>query len=474
MPLMTASRARHWVPFKENRAECRLCPRHCRPKNSRKGFCGVRGTVDGVLKTFNYGKSLAATEEVIETEAIYHFSPGARILSLGNIGCSMACSFCQNWETSQIRHLDTRLVRDYTPQQVVKLCLENNIPVLSWTYNDPVVWHEFVVETSLLARQHGIRTLYKSAFYIERAPVDELIECMDIFSISLKSLDDGFYRKTAKSRLQPVLDRIEQVAASPRHLELSQLIIPGLNDRDEDIRKTIGWMLEHVGDEVPLHFVAFHPAYQYTGVGRTPLSTLQQARNEAKSAGIRHVYLGNTYAAGPSDTCCEKCGTLLVKRYGLSASTEHLDPQGRCLNCGTLSPIKAVLDSTPGETDDKVLRGDDLQKSMEVRWSDQLQSLHLLKTQGENARETVRIRSLGCDRVVEKTLVGGLDRFIVSRSHESESGVVISWNSHADFQQLALLDRAHYPTTTGLSVNSPGVDADTQSMRSDCQEKRFA
>jgi pyruvate formate lyase activating enzyme len=473
MPLMTASRARHWVPFKENRAECRLCPRHCRPKNSRKGFCGVRGTLDGMLKTFNYGKSLAATEEVIETEAIHHFSPGARILSLGNIGCSMACSFCQNWETSQTRHLDTRLVRDYTPEQVVELCLENNIPVLSWTYNDPVVWHEFVVQTSQLAQQQGIKTLYKSAFYIERAPVDELIECMDVFSISLKSLDDTFYRKVARSRLQPVLQRIEQVAASHRHLELSQLVIPALNDRHEDIRHTISWILEHLGDAVPLHFVAFHPAYQYTRVGRTPLSTLLRARSEAKSAGIKHVYLGNTFEADLNDTCCEECGSVLVKRYGLFAETNNLAADSRCRSCGTLSPIKQVVTSDFAAADEKVIQADDLQKRLEVRWSEQVQSIHILKTQGDFVREKLRIRSLGCDRIIEKEIASGLDRFIVSRSHARETGVVVSWNSASDFQQLALLDRAHYPTATSLAAGNTEAEP-LQTRLSGCQEKRFA
>jgi pyruvate formate lyase activating enzyme len=253
--------AQHWIPFKKNRAECRLCPRHCRPKNDRMGFCGVRGTIDGEFRSFNFGQSLAATEEIIETEAINHFAPGARILSMGNVGCMMACSFCQNWKTSQIQHLDYQSVRHYTPEQLIELCLENDIPIISWTYNDPVVWHEFVVETSGLAHKNGIKTLYKSAFYIEEEPVKELIECIDIFSLSLKSLDEKFYQKETKATLKPVLERIKQVAISDRHLEISQLVIPELNDGDKDINQTIDWLIDNVGNHVPLHFVAFHPAY---------------------------------------------------------------------------------------------------------------------------------------------------------------------------------------------------------------------
>ena len=185
------------------------------------GYCGVRGAVNGALHTFNYGLSLTPTEEFIETEAVVHFSPGARILSLGNIGCMMSCVFCQNWETSQIKHLDEAHIRRYSPQDLVDICLENEISIISWTYNDPVVWHEFVLETSALARKNGLLVLYKSALFIEEAPVNELIDCVDIFSLSLKSLSDSFYRKSTGARLAPVLSRIEQVARSERHLEIS-------------------------------------------------------------------------------------------------------------------------------------------------------------------------------------------------------------------------------------------------------------
>ena len=247
-------------------------------------FCKVRGTVNGELHTFNFGKSVQATEEVIETEAVNHFMPAARILSLGNIGCMMSCDFCQNWQTSQVGHLDPSVVQHFTPEEVVQTAIDAKIGVISWTYNDPVVWHEFVVATSKLAQAAGIKTLYKSAFYIEEEPVKELIEVIDIFSISLKSLDEKFYKKLTRARLQPVLDRVEQGYKSGRHLELSQLVIPGLNDQGEDVKRTVDWVKETLGPEVPLHFVAFHPAYKYTKVDGTPVSTLGRGRESVRSS----------------------------------------------------------------------------------------------------------------------------------------------------------------------------------------------
>lgn len=435
--------AQHWIPFKNGRAECCLCPRHCRPKNDRMGFCGVRGTLDGEIKTFNFGQALAATEEIIETEAVNHVSPGARILSMGNVGCMMACSFCQNWETSQTQHLNYEMVRQYTSEQVIEMCLKNNISIISWTYNDPVVWHEFVIETSKLAQKNGIKTLYKSAFYIEEEPVKELIECIDIFSLSLKSLNDAFYRKQTKARLQPVLDRIKQIVASGKYLELSQLVIPELNDSNEDVEQTIDWVLENVGADVPLHFVAFHPAYQYTHVERTDIQTLKRARDLALKKGMKYVYLGNTYEPDLNDTHCQECDSILIKRYGLHSSVENLNSKSCCTQCGTQSPI---IEPLSGINDTPLIEGSVLKKQLKIHWNDEAQSAHILQLEGKEKTDTLLIHSLGVDRVVSKKLSAGLDRFIVSRQSSEETGIIISWDSSCKYQNLAVLDRAHYPT----------------------------
>ncbi len=458
--MITASSGRaaqHWKPFKPNRGECQLCPRHCRPKNERMGFCGVRGTVDGEIRTFNYGQSLAATEEIIETEAVNHFSPGARILSMGNVGCMMACSFCQNWETSQIKHLDYKMVRDYTPQQLVEMCLQNDIPIISWTYNDPVVWHEFVVETSRLAQKNGIKTLYKSAFYIEEEPVKELIEYIDIFSLSLKSLNEAFYQKQTRARLKPVLERIKQVAASGKHLELSQLVIPELNDSDQDIIDTINWVKKHTGKYTPLHFVAFHPAYQYTHVERTDIATLKRARELALAKGMQYVYLGNAYEEGLNNTLCQSCGATLVSRYGLHSSPQNLDNAGCCTQCGTQSAISHPDLNKNSKKQEQSIKGD-LKNRLAINWSDEVQSAHILQIKSAVETDHLRIRSIqpqgSSQPILEKTLSAGLDRFIISRQSEKETGVVLSWDSDSLYHNLAVLDRAHYPTDLDLDAQT--------------------
>jgi pyruvate formate lyase activating enzyme len=422
--------------------------------------------VDGRLHTFNYGKSVAATEEVIETEAVYHFSPGRRILSLGNIGCMMACRFCQNWQTSQVKHLDSRVVREYTPEQVIDLCLAHDIRMISWTYNDPVVWHEFVIDTSRLAQQAGIRTLYKSAFYIEERPVDELIECIDIFSVSLKSMNADLYRTMTKGDLEPMLRRVRQVYASERHLEISQLIIPQWNDGRTDFHNTVDWLLTHLDPSVPLHFVGFHPAYQYTHVDRTKIDVLLEARSMALQLGIQHCYLGNVYRDGVSDTKCSHCDAVLVRRYGLSSTLEGIDETGRCRHCQQPSPISHAFEARPDAIDADCIRKDPTDY-LDYDWTSDVQSLHLEPADVLPAGTVcdVTVHHRGTAVVRQLRLDRHLERAIVSRVGATDRGVRISWSGHTPIRVLPVLDRAHFPVDepSGLTV----LPAATPARRSD-------
>ncbi len=432
--------AAHWQLIEEQgRVECNLCPRNCKLRDGQSGFCRVRGNRGGQLFTFNYGKSVAATEEVIETEAVYHFSPGKRILSLGNIGCMMACTFCQNWQTSQIRHLDVNAVKSYAPTDVLEICQEHNIEMVSWTYNDPVVWHEFVCDTSRLLRQNGIRTLYKSAFYIQEDPVRELIDCIDVFSISLKSMDESFYRQVTKGKLGPVLDRIRQVRESGRHMEISQLVIPKLNDAPAEIEKTARWMIDNLGNDVPLHFVGFHPAYRYTEVSRTSTETLLQAREVAFSQGIKYCYLGNVYQDGVSDTYCN-CGKLLVSRFGLSSTVVGITPTGHCSDCGDPSPIHFALEAQSLScADRRDTRIADRQNRFE--WTTEISSLHL-SVKGRPVVEPfdVTVKHLGTPLVQNVRLGGGLERVLVSKKSHRSDEISITWNGPHDVHLFPVLD----------------------------------
>ena len=426
------------------------------PRDGQTGFCKVRGNVAGQLHTFNYGKSVAATEEVIETEAVYHFSPGCRILSLGNIGCMMACDFCQNWQTSQIRHLASASVKSYSPQDVLAICDEYGIGMISWTYNDPVVWHEFVRDTSRLAQQRGIRTLYKSAFYIEDAPARELIDCIDIFSISLKSMNEEFYRKVTKGELAPVLERIKLVHRSRRHLEISQLLIPERNDAIDDIEKTVRWVLDNLGDEVPLHFVGFHPAYKYVDVERTSVECLLQARDFALSAGIKYCYLGNVYQPEVSDTNCTRCGHTLVSRYGLTSSVAGIDPNGDCSECAHPTPIRFPFGAA---TPSPVQRNADqpFRHCLPFQWTPDVNSVHLT-VDGDsdpysNESVDVEVRHVGTTRVENFRVGGGLQRVIVSKAGDGDRKILVTWDGIPQLRILPVLDRAHFPV--GSSIDKP-------------------
>lgn len=439
--------ASHWRPIDgSDRVECTLSPRHCKIGNGKAGFCGVRRNIDGALYSDNFGKAVAAAEEVIETEAIYHYRPGARILSMGNIGCMMACRFCQNWTTSQVRHLDTRVVQYLSPREVIEIAKEHEIEVISWTYNDPVVWHEFVLETSQLARDADIRTLFKSALYIETEPLAELLDVIDIWSISLKSLDAAFYKKITAATLEPVLERIKQVQATSRHLEISQLIITDLNDSDAGIRQTVDWHLENLGEDVPLHFVRFHPAFKYLDVERTPEKILHRAAETARQAGIQHVYLGNLLQPGVSDTHCANCGATLVSRFGLATDVVGIKPDGRCASCNAESPIVEPLAAKPRVfVHSNTMNGHAL-ISVTHQWSDEVSSIHIQAAHSHTESVTVAVDH-GDDSGLEYFQVGGqLTRALVSRRGADEQEITLRWPETSDIQVTPVLDRAHLYT----------------------------
>ncbi|MCP5051383.1 MAG: AmmeMemoRadiSam system radical SAM enzyme [bacterium] len=437
--------ANYWGPCESDPAkvECSLSPRHCKLKPGQMGFCGVRGNVDGKLHTFNYGKAVTATLEVMETEAVNHYSPGAKILSLGNLGCMLSCDFCQNWTTSQIKHLDPENVKFYSSEQIVEMALENDIKILSWTYNDPVVWQEFIVDTAKLGAKYGLKNLYKSALYIELDPLRELIEHMDIFSISLKSMDPEFYTKITKGRLEPVLDAIKLIAQSNRHLEVSQLVVTGRNDREEDALKTSQWMVDNVGPDVPLHFVGYHPAYRYDKP-RTPLEVLVKAREIALETGVRYCYLGNVQKPEFCNTHCESCNNLLVDRFGLSVHVHGLGENGACTQCGTHSPIKEPhLEATSLNETSTLQDQMDIKNQLNHTWDEEIKSIHVFTP--DESPISLFIERLPSNTLEQMNLSKGLSRIIVSRTSEEETGVNIHWNTDAQVQSLPVLDRAHFP-----------------------------
>jgi pyruvate formate lyase activating enzyme len=421
----------------------------------KAGFCGVRMNVDGRLVTLNYGRATHVTQESIETEAVFHYAPGAPILSLGNVGCMMNCDYCHNWKTSQARYVSANDVHQYTPEQVVQTALDRNIPVISWTYNDPVVWHEFVLDTSRLARQHGLRNLFKSAFYISLEGAAELCETIDIFSISIKSMSSEFYRRYTKGRLEPVLEAAKYVFDQGKHVEVSMLLVTDANDKVEDTRQLAEWVLTNLSDTVPIHYVRFHPDYKYTHVGRTPLDRLVAAREAALAMGVKYCYLGNVYDSDAVHTYCNGCGSRLIERYGLNARLVGLDEHARCRHCSEELAIKMIDFVRPVQTGNEIpLEGEvgsGRAKRREFLWHGDIRSLHVEARNSSQVPQQLFCRRLNADsghRDVQEVRVSGTEsfRFILSKSHPEEGGVEVFSPADLEIKLFEVYDRAHYPT----------------------------
>lgn len=440
----TSRVAKYWsFDEKTNKTECQLCPHHCKRSNGQFGLCGVRGNVNNEYHTFNYGRTVSPTIETIETEAVNHYSPGARILSLGNIGCMMDCDFCQNWTTSQTKHLDDKNVFEFSPEQIVEMAQKNNIEFLSWTYNDPVVWHEFILDTAKLAKKAGIKNIYKSALYIESEPLKELIEIMDIFSISSKSISDDYYKRYTKGTLKPVMDSIKDIYNSGKHLEISRLIVTGLNDTEWETVETVKWINENLDSKVPLHFVAFHPAYKYLNVPRTPIETLLKARDYAVKNGIEYCYIGNVYVEDVSNTFCKNCNSKLVDRFGLTVNVIGLDENGICKTCNTQSTVKFPLNGIKNKGINEITDFKEKQ-NFTFTWNKENNGLHFDILEQYNEKITVRITRFQ-DNTTEYFTLNGIERFAISKKSNHETDISISIDSSIKISILPLLDRAHFP-----------------------------
>jgi pyruvate formate lyase activating enzyme len=438
---------------------CNLSPRRCTLKPGQKGFCNVRANRDGRLVTLNYGKGLRPTEEVIETEAVFHYAPSEAILSLGNIGCMLNCDYCQNWKTSQVKWIDNNDVVQHTPEQIVQKALDHNIRVLSWTYNDPVVWQEFVLETAALAKSAGIKNLYKSAFYITPEAVDELLEVIDIFSLSIKSINADYYRKLTKGRLEPVLEATRQVYASGKHLEISTLMVTDLSDSEKDAREIAGFILNDLGPEVPLHFVRFHPDYKLIDTVRTPIDRLTRARKVALDMGVHNVYLGNVYDQEASSSYCRSCNAILVHRFGLSTRVTGLGPTGKCVACGEQSTITLL----GGQAEHPSERPTENAVKQTVSWRGEIRSAHIQLSNSGGSAKRAWFRPLpttnGDDDWRMVSIGAGEEyRFMVSQNEAAETGVQLALDPSITGEMHEIFDRAHFPTVTidndGLSTDS--------------------
>ena len=329
----------------DGRIQCDLCPRRCRLNEGQRAFCFVRKREGERIVLTTYGRSTGFCVDPIEKKPLNHFLPGTAVLSFGTAGCNLGCRFCQNWESSKARETEI-LSASALPERIAEAALESGSASVAFTYNDPVIWAEYALDTAAACRERGVRTVAVTAGYITPEARGEFFSGMDAANVDLKAFTDGFYRKLCLGERQPVLDTLIHLRETEVWVEVTTLLIPGHNDGPDEIDELSRWLLDHLGPEVPLHFTAFHPDFRMRDLPPTPRTTLRRARRQALDVGLKHVYTGNVSDVEGSSTYCAGCGALLLERDGYGLGRCGLDERGRCAACGRA--LAGRFDGRPG------------------------------------------------------------------------------------------------------------------------------
>ncbi len=328
-----------------NKLQCDLCPRYCKIPPGERGLCYVRGHKNNAVRLLSYGKSSGFCIDPIEKKPLNHFLPGTPVLSFGTAGCNLACKFCQNWDISKSRQQES-LAFQASPEQIASAAHKHHCRSVAYTYNDPVIFLEYAIDTAQACHQHNIKNIAVTAGYICEQPREVFFAHMDATNIDLKAFSDSFYHKLCGAHLQPVLETLQYVKHETQcWLEITTLLIPGENDSDAEIHAMTGWIAEHLGVNTPLHFSAFHPDWKMRSHPPTPKATLQRARNIALTHGLQFVYTGNVHDRSGDTTFCPECGKTVIVRDWYKLLTWNLN-ENRCNNCGAL--ISGVFEKQPG------------------------------------------------------------------------------------------------------------------------------
>ena len=344
---MTAAHiARFWHVLEDGRLQCDLCPRHCRLGDGQQGLCFVRRREGDALVLATYGRSSGFCVDPIEKKPLAHFLPGSAVLSFGTAGCNLTCKFCQNWDISKSRTADT-LADSAPPETIAHAAARLGCASVAFTYNDPVIFHEYAVDVAAACHERGVRTVAVTAGYMCPEPRAEFYRHMDAANVDLKGFSERFYHSLCSAELGVVLDTLRYIRHETQAwLEITTLLIPGENDSPAELEAECAWIAETLGPEVPLHFSAFHPDYKLLDRPHTPLATLHRARAIARAAGLRHVYLGNVDDADGASTWCHGCGARLIGRRGYALTAWELTAEGACRFCAT--PLAGVFAAEPG------------------------------------------------------------------------------------------------------------------------------
>ncbi len=313
------------------KVQCKICPRMCEIAEGQAGACRVRGNVNGEIRPLTYGKPCSVAIDPVEKKPLYHFLPGSNILSLATVGCNLRCKFCQNWEISQGKPEDVRTY-DATPQQLVDIAKDKGCLSIAYTYTDPTVYYEYAFDCAVKAREAGIKNVLVTAAYINPEPWRRICEVTDAANIDLKAMSEDFYRDICGAELKPVLNAMVIAKESGVMLEVTNLVIPDLNDSDQDLLNLCRWVKDNLGTDTPLHFSRFFPQYRMIDRNPTPKERLQKAREIAMAEGMKYVYIGNIITKGAENTICPACGELLIERQGYCV-TRNVLKNGKCPKC---------------------------------------------------------------------------------------------------------------------------------------------
>jgi pyruvate formate lyase activating enzyme len=314
--------------------QCTLCPHNCLIRDDHAGICRVRRNQGGILVAESYGRLSAIHLDPVEKKPLYHYFPGNNILSVGSVGCNMRCGCCQNWEISQVPVTGYPFARIHTPADIVDMTDSADQQIgVAYTYNEPGIWFEFMLDTARLVQAKGLKNVMVSNGYISPEPLDELLQYIDAFNIDLKGFTDDFYRTRTGARLEPVLDSLKSIRRSGRHLEITFLVIPSLNDGEDEFRNMIGWISGELGRDTVLHLSRYHPMYKLNieANSRHSLEHLYAIAREK----LFYVYVGNLETDGLQDTYCPVCGDKVIARSQYHVNIVSLNIHGACLHCGT-------------------------------------------------------------------------------------------------------------------------------------------
>ncbi|MHA1269763.1 MAG: AmmeMemoRadiSam system radical SAM enzyme [Candidatus Helarchaeota archaeon] len=319
--------------LENSRVKCEVCPHFCVIMPEKTGFCRTRINKDGVLYSNIYGLVSAMAVDPIEKKPLFNYYPGSYIFSISSVGCSFKCLNCQNWHISQTTYDNYPHLKELSPEQIIKLTLKNGCKLIAFTYNEPFIWLEFVHDVSKLAHNNHIKNVLVSNGYVSQKGLDYVLPYIDAVNIDIKSMSDDFYKEICKIKsVQPVLETVKTLYKNNKHVECTNLIIPGKNDTDDDFKTLAEWILNECGPDVPLHFSRFRPEYKLNNIPSTPKKTIERAREIALKVGLYYVYVGNIYSENGETTFCPHCKKPIIIRRGYSILDIKIE-NGKCSYC---------------------------------------------------------------------------------------------------------------------------------------------